>query len=390
MIRELNSSDRRAGPSDSHEHVYEISQGSLKAIVSNLGASLRSLKYKDLELTLGHADPETYKTNPPYFATTVGRFGNRIAEGTFTLDGKSHSLARNNGKNHLHGGPKGFHSKYWTVNEISISMALSDEGGKPGTRLIKTEGLRFSLESPDGDESYPGNLLAQVDILLSDSNELFFVYKAETSAPTVANLTNHAYWNMNGEGKGSIHDNVLRLFAAGHLEVDATSIPTGALVPLAGGPFDFSSPRPLAGILSEAGLSGSDIPAEKVHGVDHTFVADTHAPSTTIAFENASLRARKIAELKGKGGRMEVWTSLPGVQVYSANYLRGIPGRNGPHEIHAGLCLETQRFPDAPNQGEHFRLIGKKLGFDAAETASWDAVLRPGMADRSITIHRFG
>jgi len=291
-----------------------------------------------VELTLGFDTLDDYRARSPYFGCTVGRFANRIARGAFTLDGKSFTLARNEkGRHHLHGGMAGFDKKCWTAEPFE----------KPGLA-----GVRFSRVSPDGEEGYPGTLRVRVDVTLDDDNALAFDYEAMTDAPTPVNLTHHAYWNLAGAGTRSILDHELKLEASQYLPVDDTLIPTGAFADVADTPMDFRRPHRIGARLAQ-------IPG----GYDHCYVLD-----------EADGLLQPAAELRDpeSGRRLRLFTTESGVQFYSGNFLDGVTGAGGrPFPQHGGLCLETQRFPDSPNQ-----------------PAFPDCILRPGETYRQTTVHR--
>ena len=311
-------------------------------------------------------------------------FGRRLGKGHCTVGGKTLNLGLNNGPHHRHGGFQGFNLRHWQAKVIEGTLTSPDQGSQPAA------GVRFSLTSPDGDQGFPGKVLARVDIVITEDNQLVFAYQATTGAETPLNLTNHAYWNLQGEGSGTIHDHVLRLASPGWLEVDDGSIPTGKFCAMAGSAWDFSAARKM-----ETVLSPRNAPADSPKiGIDHNFIVDPKVAKNEFRLEadgtSQSAPVRLAAELAAPGSiGMSVLTSLPGVQVYTANYLNGENGRKGPHPRHAGICLETQNFPDAPNQAEAFRVIGKRLGYGEADMAGWDGLLRPGTTWNELTVHRF-
>ncbi len=306
------------------------------ATLTELHAPDRNGKFADI--TLGFDTAEPWLGSHPYFGVIAGRYANRIAGGKFTLDGKTYTLATNNGPNHLHGGITGFDKRIWTPEPAGPNA------------------LRLSYASPAGEEGYPGTLTTSVTYTLTDDNELRIEYRASTDAPTVLNLTNHAYWNLGGGADILGHE--LLLHASRFTEVDATSIPTGKL-PAAAGAMDFSKPKAI----------GKDIAALKDTpggGYDHNWVLDGWAPGKLVP----------AAELHdpASGRTLSVSTTEPGIQFYTGNYLKALPGRGGKtYEKHGGLCLETQHFPDSPNH-PHFP----------------GTVLRPGTDFRSTTVYRFG
>jgi aldose 1-epimerase len=318
----------------------------LSAGLMTRGATLVSLQAPDrggrlADVTLGFDSLEEW-LNPanPYMGCIVGRYANRIARGSFTLDGKEHRLAINNGPNALHGGLHGFDKVVWSAQVLNGEIPA----------------VKFSHTSPDGEEGYPGTLRAEVTYSLSDTNELRLDYLATTDQPTVINLTNHAYWNLAGEG--TVTDHVLTLQAGQFTEVNTESIPTGMLRDVAGTPMDFRTPAPLGARIDQIGNQ----PA----GYDHNFVIQGGGGSQPV------LAAR--VEHPSSGRVLEILTTHPGVQLYTGNYLDGtLVGKGGErYARHAGFCLETQHYPDSPNQ-----------------PAFPTTVLRPGQTYRQITIHRF-
>jgi aldose 1-epimerase len=314
--------------------------------LTDYGARLVAVKVPDKMGKIGNVDlgldsAEKYAAHTAYFGCTTGRFANRIGKGRFTLDGKEYRLATTNGPNHLHGGVRGFDKYVWSAKEVSDSGAL---------------GIAFSHTSPDGDEGYPGALAMTVTIWLTDANECRIDYAATTDKPTVLNLTNHAYWNLSGAGSGSILKHRLRLTASSFLEVDRGLIPTGKRTSVQGTFMDFTTPFEIGSRFAQT--KSGDLPL----GYDHCYVIDK-SPG------DLALCAR--VEDPASGRVMEVLTTEPAVQLYTANYLDG-DAKNGGHQQHAAFCLETQHFPDSPNKPE----------FPST-------VLRPGQTFRSTTVYRF-
>jgi aldose 1-epimerase len=298
------------------------------------------------DVVLGFDDLAGYVEKHPYFGSIVGRYGNRIARGKFTLDGVEYTLAVNNGPNALHGGLKGFDKQVWSAETIEEEHAV---------------GLRLSYVSADGEEGYPGALSVTVTYLLTNANELKIHYDAATDAPTVINLTNHSYFNLEGAGRGTILGHEVHINADHFTPVDDTLIPTGELRPVEDTPFDFREPKPI----------GRDIAAEDQQivfggGYDHNFVLSKQTPASL------SLAARIHAP--GSGRIMEVYTTEPGMQFYTGNFLDGSNvGKGGiVYEYRYGFCMETQHFPDSPNQP------------DFPST-----VLRPGERYHSTTVYQF-
>jgi aldose 1-epimerase len=303
-------------PSGQSVERVELSSGRLRAEVLTYGAILRSLEVSGVNVVLGLDTLEDYLTRSRYFGAVVGRYGNRIANARFTLDGREHRLPANNGPSSLHGGTEGFDSRVWTITAQS------------------PESVTLELTSPDGDQGYPGTLTASVTYTL-EGDAIRLDYTAETDAPTVLNLTNHSYFNLKGEG--DVLDHVVGIEADHYLPVDADKIPTGELAPVKGTAFDFTEPHAVG-----ERLDG---------GYDHCYVLD------------GDMR------VSAGGLTMEVTTTEPGVQFYSGSMLDGVATPYGPF---AGLCLETQHFPDSPNQPR----------FPST-------VLRPGERLTSSTSYRF-
>jgi len=325
-------------------HGIEVRAITYGAIITSLRVPDRAGKFDDV--VLGHDDVTGYVAKPSYFGAVVGRYGNRIAKGRFTLDGKTYSLATNNGPNHLHGGVKGFDKVVWKA--------------EPGTAGAPSVTFRYT--SPDGEEGYPGTLNARVTYTLSDRDELTFEYTATTDKPTPVNLTQHSYFNLAGAASGSdILGQVLTIDADRFTPVDATLIPTGELAPVAGTPFDFRKPTAIG-----ARIGQDDEQLRRGGGYDHNFV---------LNHPDAGLR-RVVRLAEPKTGRtMEIQTTEPGVQFYSGNFLDGtVTGKGGAvYKKRSGLCLETQHFPDSPNQ-----------------PSFPSTILRPGKEYRSKTVLVFG
>ena len=313
-------------------------------IVVSLTAPDRDGKYADV--VLGYNDLDTYLRPPfPYFGAIVGRYGNRIAKGRFTLNGVEYKLAVNNGENHLHGGLKGFDKVVWTARELRTSAGPA---------------LALSYLSKDGEEGYPGNLRARVVYTLTNNNELKIDYTESTDKDTVTNLTHHSYFNLKGEGNGDILEHVVVLRATRFIPTDAGSIPTGEIRNVAGTPFDF-----MKGNTIGARINNEDQQLRFGNGYDQTWVIEGHM---------GTLRQAAIVYEPTTGREMQVWTTEPGVQFYTGNFLdAAIIGKSGkPYPRRSGFCLETQHYPDSPN----------KPNFPTT-------TLRKGATYRSTTIYRF-
>ena len=307
--------------------IYTLrNKAGVEARITNYGGIVVSITTPDRtgkmdDVVLGFDSFDGYLTEQPFFGAVVGRYGNRIAKGSFKLGGVAYKLARNNGENHLHGGIKGFDKVVWDAKETTV-------GGAPGVEL--------SYSSKDGEEGYPGNLQTKVTYSLNDNNELRIQYEATTDKDTVVNLTNHSYFNLAGEGDILAHS--MMIDADRFTPVDAGLIPTGELRKVEGTPFDFRKPTPIG-----ARIKDKDEQMGFGKGYDHNFVLNRSG-------NDLSLAARV---LEPKSGRiLEVLTTEPGVQFYTGNFLDGkIKGKAGQaYGQHAGFCLETQHYPDSPNQ----------------------------------------
>lgn len=321
----------------------------VEVAITNFGGAVVSVKVPDrtgkiADVVLGYDSLDGYVNDKSYFGALVGRYANRIAHGQFSLDGVTYKLAKNNGENSLHGGIKGFNKAVWDAKEIA-----SKEG----------PALQLNYLSKDGEEGYPGNLKVQVVYTLTDANELKIDYSATTDKKTVLNLTNHSYFNLAGQGSSDILGHELMIQADRFTPVDAGLIPTGELRPVAGTPFDFRTKTAIG-----ARISADDEQLKLGKGYDHNWVL-TH----TAAF---SLAARAVEPNSGRV--LEVWTTEPGVQFYSGNFLDGtVHGKGGNvYGFRSGFCLETQHFPDSPNHPE----------FPST-------VLNPGERYHSITAYKF-
>ena len=291
------------------------------------------------DVTLGYATLEGWLDNPNYFGATVGRYANRIAKGKFILDGSTCTLATNNGENHLHGGVQGFHKVLWDAQPVETDAAV---------------GVRLTYLSKDGEEGYPGNLKVAALYSLTAGNEFKVEFSATSDKPTVVNLAHHSYWNLAGPAAGDILGHVLTVNADRYTPVDAGLIPTGELAAVKGTALDFTAPTAIGKRIGQ--LEG---------GYDHNFVLRRDQQALCLA-------ARVVEPTSGRV--MEILTDQPGMQFYSGNFLDGsVTGKGGvAYGKHFGLCLETQHFPDSPNQ-----------------PAFPPVVLRPGETYRHTMVHTF-
>lgn len=301
----------------------------MEVSVLTYGAAIQSITVPDrngtmANVALGFDNLDDYVALSPYFGAIVGRYANRIANGTFELDGKTCQLAINNDPNTLHGGDQGFDKRIWSVSAVS------------GSSLV------LSRTSPDGEEGYPGTLDVSVTYTLTEDNELRLDYSATTDALTVVNLSNHAYFNLAGEGSGTIFDHQLMLNAPDYTPVDDTQIPTGEIAAVSGTPLDFTQMKPIGQDIRDA--SSDQILFGR--GYDHNFVLNRCGQDHT-----ALVAAARVFE-PTSGRVMDVTTTEPGVQFYSGNFLDGTFAGTGGKVYRQGdaFCLETQHFPDSPNQ----------------------------------------
>ncbi len=299
----------------------------LRAEVMDYGATIVRLFTPDrrgrtADVALGFNTLGEYEKKSPFFGCVTGRFANRIARGAYRLGSKTYRAAVNNGPNSLHGGKIGFDKVLWSAEP-------SFPDGQPA--------IKFTYLSPDGEEGYPGNLKITMWYLLSKKNGLVIDYQAVTDQTTILNLTNHSYFNLKGEGQGDILGHVLTLNAKHYTPVDETLIPTGELAPVKGTPFDFTKPRPIG-----ERVKSDDLQMIRGKGYDHNFVLNSQ--------DGRLAKAATVNEPKS-GRVMEVFTTEPGVQLYTGNFLAGPVGKSGrPYNFRDGLCLECQHYPDSPNQ----------------------------------------
>ncbi len=325
--------------------LYTLDNGKgLRVKIMTYGATITAVETlnrdgKPANITLAMDSLDGYLKGVPYFGATVGRYANRIAKGKFSIDGKQFTLATNNDANHLHGGVRGFDKVVWKAEPI--------EGDK-------SVGVKFSYESADGEEGYPGKLAAQVTYSITDGDELKMDYVAKTDKTTVLNLTNHTYWNLAGGTSGDILGQSLTLNASKYLPVDDGLIPTGELKDVKGSPMDFTAPHKI----------GERI-AQVKGGYDHCYVLDRKDD------KELSLAAR--VEDPKSGRVMEILTTQPAIQFYSGNFLDGtLKAGDKTYEKHGGFCLETQHYPDSPNRPEFPSVL-----------------LKPGETYEQHTVHKF-
>lgn len=320
-----------------------------EAVITNYGAKLVSLMVPDrdgklVDVVLGHASIDDYLTSgEPTFGATCGRYANRIAKGRFELDGTVYNkLAINNGPNSLHGGLRGFHFRVWEMKQVNEQK------------------VELHYCAADGEEGYPGEMNVTVTYTLTDDNSIVLDYHATTSKPTVVNLTNHSYFNLSGEGDRYIGDHLLTIHADHYLPTDETAIPYGPKEAVAGTPMDFTTPHTIGERI--------DKPFQQLifgKGYDHCYALNKSDLSLTLAATAVSPKT---------GIKMDTYTTEPGVQLYTANWLsESIIGKNGhPYPERCSFCLETQHFPDSPNKPEYPTVV-----------------LRPGEEFVSQTIYRF-
>lgn len=329
--------------------LYLLKNGHAQAAVTNYGARLVSLIVPDkngiaTDVVVGYDSIGPYLHNPDtYFGAIVGRYGNRIAKGHFKLNGKEYTLATNDGPNSLHGGKKGFDAGIWTGKQLS------------------DRSVQLYYLSTDGEEGYPGNLQVRVTYTLTDSNTLRIDYEARTDKATVLNLTNHAYYNLNGQGSGTINNHLLQINADSYTPVDSTLIPTGKIEPVAGTPFDFRQPTAIG-----ARINDNSQQLKFGHGYDHNFVLNKSRDSLGLA---------AVVQGDKSGIIMTIRTDQPGIQFYGGNFMKGTNTIKGgkKDDYRSAFCLETQHFPDSPNEPS----------FPSTE-------LKPGQTYRSATTISFG
>jgi aldose 1-epimerase len=341
----LSISKQSWGQADGKEvSLYTLTNANGMVVkISNFGGTITTIMAPDRngkfeDIVLGFDSLKQYQKGVPYFGALIGRYGNRIAKGKFTLDNVEYTLATNNAPNHLHGGIKGFDKVVWDATELS------------GTDSV---GLVLTYLSKDMEEGYPGNLTSKVTYVLTNNNEIKIYYEAETDKPTIVNLTHHSYFNLTG-CKESILDHELTLYADSITQVDSTLIPTGVIATIAGTDFDFTTPHKI----------GERI-ANVRRGYDHNFKLRRQGNGLMLASDLYDATSGRL---------MQTYTTEPGIQLYSGNFLDGsLTGIGGiAYQKHYGVCLETQNYPDSPN----------KPNFPSV-------VLRPGEKYTQLTIYKF-
>jgi aldose 1-epimerase len=337
-------------PDGAEVELYTLTNSNgLKVKIMTYGATITEVDVPDRKgkienVTLYRDSLADYVKDTSYFGATVGRYANRIAKGKFKLDGKEYALAVNNGNNHLHGGNKGFNKVVWKATPI-----------QPKGSLV---GVVFTYESPDGEEHYPGNLSAKVTYRLTNDNELKTEYEATTDKPTIVNLTNHAYWNLAGAGSGDVLGHEMQIDADRYLPIE-DFIPVGAPAPVKDTPMDFTTPKTIGSRIEQLGTGKND-------GYDHCYVLNKKEGG-----ERLSLAARVVEPASGRV--MEIYTTQPGIQFYSGNFLDGSVTAGGKkYEKHFAFCLETEHYPDSPNRPDYP-----------------PTVLRPGQTYKETTVYKF-
>jgi aldose 1-epimerase len=333
-------------PTGEKVHLYELTCNRLRASVTNYGAILVDLEAPDrqgklADINLGFDTLEEYLKGNPLFGATVGRYANRIANAAFTLDGVEYKITKNAGKNHIHGGGKGrFDKVLWQ--------------GRP-LQTKESAGVEFQFLSKDGVEGFPGNLNCTVTYMLTNENELRIDYKATTDKPTIINLTNHSYFNLAGAGHGDVLGHEMYINADFYTPGDTQLIPSGEILSVKGTPLDFTVPKSIGARITQL---------TQTRGYDHNYVLKHRAGELVLAariYEPASGRV------------MEVYTTEPGMQLYTANGMRNKRGKDGKvYNSYYGFCVETQHYPDSPNK-PHFP----------------SPILRPGQVFQSTTIFKF-
>ncbi len=333
-------------------YLYTLSNSNDMTVkITNYGGIVNSILVPDKngkigDVVLGFDSLSSYETKSPYFGALIGRYGNRIAKGKFTLDGNDYQLPTNDGPNSLHGGTKGFDKRVWEPKEIMGPDSV---------------GLELTYLSKDGEEGYPGNLKVRVEYSLNNNNELRIDYHAVTDKKTIVNLTHHSYFNLKDDGKSDIYSHLLKINADYYTPIDSTLIPTGEIVPVENTPFDFRNFTPIGKRIHEDNQQ-----LKFAGGYDHNFV---------LRGKNGEMKMAAEVKEDSTGRTLEVWTDQPGLQFYSGNFLNGtLIGKYGIKYVHrSAFCLESQHFPDSPN-----------------EPKFPSTVLNPGDTYHTTTIYKFG
>jgi aldose 1-epimerase len=346
MYNEQSAFEKTIDGKDVHLFSLQNNKG-IKATVTNYGGRLVSLFVPDkngnmIDVSAGLSSIDSYlQSTEPYYGATIGRFGNRIAKGEFSLDGQDYKVPTNNGENSLHGGEKGFQDVMWDAEQ-------------PDEKTLK---LRYL--SRDMEEGFPGNLDVSVTYALTEDNAVKISYKATTDKTTVVNLTNHAYYNLNGESSGTILNHVVQINADQYTPVDTGLIPTGELAAVKDTPFDFTGPRTIG-----ERIEAEDEQLKNGRGYDHNFVLRPHAENEPVAIVTGDLT----------GIRLEVYTDQPGMQFYSGNFMEGKNEMKNNHkdEFRTAFAMETQHFPDSPNQ-----------------PSFPSTVLKPGDTYETVSVYKF-
>lgn len=320
--------------------------GGQSVSITNYGGIVHEWKCRDREgvlkdILLGCKDLEQYHERHPYFNAIVGRYANRIANGRFSLDGKKYVLSTNLPPHHLHGGIDGFDRKIWEY-EVAHSTNQCT--------------LKLHAKSNDMEEGYPGNVQMEVHYTYTEDNELIIHYRAVTDRPTPLNLTNHCYFNLSGDQNTTILDHAVCILADGFTATDDTLIPTGHILPVQGTPLDFTTEKIIGQVIDDQSNM-----LKVTKGFDHNFVITEHQMDEVVATVCHS----------PSGRRLRVFTDRPGIQFYTGNWLGGVMGKPGKYQDFAGLCLETQYYPDSPNRPEFP-----------------DCILKPGDIFDSVTIYK--
>jgi aldose 1-epimerase len=338
-------------PSGDSVTMFTLVNGTgMEVRIIEFGAIIQSVRVPDRDgriddVALGYDDLPSYVADKRFIGIVPGRYANRIANAQFTIDGKTYHLTRNNGRNHLHGGNRGFGKVLWRGESVHRGDSV---------------GVVLHYTSPAGEEGYPGTLEALVTYLLTPDDRLTVSYHATTDAPTHVNLSQHALFNLAGAGQGTVLDHIATVYASRYIPVDSTGIPLGKLAPVAGTPFDFRTPTPIG-----ARIDADDPQIRAGHGYDHCFVLDRA--------DESLFHAARVVEPR-TGRTLDLYTTEPGVQLNSGNGFRGQIGKGGaPYQPRAGFGLEAQHFPDSPNHPEYPSTL-----------------LRPGETYESRTVFAFG